>query len=111
MNLGTRAEAGQGEARVGFKITEKNGQKLGPLEEIYLRTDLQAVDKQVAVDLASSFLDAKVHGPMDPAKTASGRSDIPDHHFQDGVPPGLQDPATFAKYVGDFRDQYMKKGN
>jgi hypothetical protein len=103
----TRSEAGGGEARLGFAITEKNGQKLSPFQELGLRVDLQKFDGKAAVDIDSSLLDRQVHGAMDPSHTG-GRKGIPDHHFKDGLPEALNDPAAYAKFVTDFRDTHMK---
>jgi hypothetical protein len=104
----TRAQESDGEARVGFEITEKNGQKLDRREQLGLRIDHQKVDGKVAVDVDSPLLNMQVHGAMDPSQTSGGRQGIPDHHFGGVMPESLNDRDTFAKFVNDFRDAHMK---
>jgi hypothetical protein len=97
---------GTGEARVGFTVTEKNGEKLSESQQVGLRIDLASFDGKPEVDVASALLDYKVHGPMDFAKT--GGLIIPDHHFHAGMPQSLEDPAAYAKFVSDFRDTHLR---
>ena len=102
----------KGEARVSFRSMKDDGQKLKGRHRMGMRLDLEKFGSaSVDVQFGSSSLNKRVHGLYrnedgSVFETDSGKK-LADHHFRDGLPESLQQPARFAEMVQTFVQKTM----